>query len=135
MARRQQDRIEMSWWLDEKPRAVFDAWLDSDAHGAMTGGPADVDPRVGGRFSAWGGYIEGKTTVIDRRQRRIRQTWRTLDFRPGDLDSLLEVRFVARSGKTQLTLVHTRLQPGDGAKYTLGWLDHYLRPMQAHFGA
>ena len=28
----------------------------------MTGSPAKVEPRVGGKFTAWDGYITGKDT-------------------------------------------------------------------------
>jgi len=128
------DRIEMSWVVGAKPKAVFDAWLSNDGHTAMTGGAAEVDARVGGRFTAWDGYIEGKTTKIDRRARKLVQTWRTVEFGRAP-DSRIEVEFRALKGNTQVVLRHTRLKKGDGAKYTSGWYDHYLLPMTKHFGA
>jgi uncharacterized protein YndB with AHSA1/START domain len=36
---------------------VYAAWLDSESHGAFSGGKASIQPRVGGKFTAWGGYI------------------------------------------------------------------------------
>jgi hypothetical protein len=34
-----------------------------------------------------------------------------------------------------VTVRHTDLSPGEGAKYTTGWFDFYLRPMVAYFEA
>jgi uncharacterized protein YndB with AHSA1/START domain len=63
-----------------KPADVFAAWLDSVAHGAMTGrGRAKIDPRVGGAHTAWNGYIQGETLELEP-GRRIVQSWRTSEF-------------------------------------------------------
>ena len=40
---------------------IYRSWLDSDEHSAFTGSPAQIDPGVGGKFTAWEGYIYGKT--------------------------------------------------------------------------
>lgn len=133
MADTETDRIEMSWVVDAKPKDVFDAWLSSEGHTEMTGGQADIDPRVGGLFTAWDGYIEGKTTKIDKAARKIIQSWRTSDFSSKTADSRIEVSFRALGGQTQVLLKHTRLKKGDGAKYTTGWYDFYLQPMVAFF--
>lgn len=127
------DRIEMSWIVDAKPKAVYDAWTSSDGHTAMTGGGAEIDARVGGRFTAWDGYIQGETRKLEK-NKRIVQTWRTADFSSRTDDSRIEVEFRAFKGKTQVWLRHTKLKKGDGAKYTVGWCQFYLEPMQRHFG-
>ena len=98
-------------------------------------GAAEVDARKGGPFTAWDGYIWGKTTALDKRARRVVQTWRTAEFPGGAPDSRIEVEFRALKGNCQVVLKHTRLRPGDGAKYTVGWYEHYLEPMTAHFGS
>ncbi len=128
------DKIEMSWMCDAKPKVVFDAWLSSEGHTAMTGGGAVIDATERGVFTAWDGYIFGKTTKIDKKARRVVQTWRTFEFAKQAPDSRVEVTFRAHKGKTQVLLKHTRLMPGDGAKYTVGWYQHYLEPMQRTFG-
>lgn len=126
------DRIEMSWIVSARPKDVYDHWLSSKGHTAMTGGAAEVDAAIGGRFSAWDGYIQGKTKKLEK-NKRIVQTWRTADFAKKASDSRIEVTFKSLKGKTQITLRHTNLQPGDGAKYTTGWYGFYLQPMTAYF--
>ena len=58
---------------------IYNAWLDSEAHSAFTGSPAQIDPQVGGQFTAWDGYIQGQTLETEP-FRRILQAWRTTEF-------------------------------------------------------
>jgi uncharacterized protein YndB with AHSA1/START domain len=71
--------------LPATPAAVYHAWMSSDGHAAMTGAEADIDPRVGGEFSAWDGYISGRTLALEP-GRRIVQAWRTSEFDAADHD-------------------------------------------------
>ena len=84
------ESFEVSATFPAPPRRVYQAWLSSDEHTAFTGGEAEVDPREGGKFTAWDGYIEGVTVELEP-YRRIVQTWRTSDFPDGSGDSRLEV--------------------------------------------
>lgn len=58
---------------------LYKAWLSSKEHSAFTGGKARIQAKVGGRFTAWDGYITGTTVVLEP-YRRIVQSWRTLSF-------------------------------------------------------
>ena len=71
--------FKLSCTLPASPEAVYDAWLDSAKHSAMTGGGAKISNRVGGDYSAWDGYITGKTVELIP-ARRIVQSWRTTRF-------------------------------------------------------
>ncbi|MFP6685978.1 MAG: SRPBCC domain-containing protein, partial [Polyangiaceae bacterium] len=123
---------EMSWIVAARPTEVYEHWMSSEGHAAMTGGGAQVEARVGGRFTAWHGYIEGVTKKLERK-RRIVQTWRTTDFSRRTPDSRIDVELRAHKGQTQILLRHTKLKRGDGAKYTEGWYTFYLQPMIAYF--
>ena len=46
------------------PAAIYDAWVNSRAHSAMTGSKATQSPRVGANVSAWDGYISGKNLEL-----------------------------------------------------------------------
>jgi uncharacterized protein YndB with AHSA1/START domain len=111
---------------------VYAAWLDSGEHSRMTGGKALVDPVIGGEHSAWDGYIEGKILELEP-GRRIVQTWRTNDFPLGHADSRLEVHLLDVEGGCEVTIIHTEIPEGQGAKYESGWRDHYLEPMAKYF--
>ncbi|MGD0121292.1 MAG: hypothetical protein ABSC46_01880 [Candidatus Limnocylindrales bacterium] len=47
------------------PMAVYDAWMSNDGHGGMAGAAAEIDLREGGEFSAWDGYISGRTLALE----------------------------------------------------------------------
>lgn len=128
------ESVVLDAWFAAAPQVIFKAWLDSRAHSAFTGGAAMIDPRAGGEFTAWDGYIRGKTLSLDP-PRRIVQSWRTSEFPPGASDSKLELTLEAVSGGTRLVLRHTEIPAGQGANYAQGWLDHYFEPMQEYFCA
>ena len=58
------DEFTMSTILHAGPENIFRAWLSTEGHSAMTGSPAKVGPRVGGKFMAWDGYISGVTVKL-----------------------------------------------------------------------
>jgi uncharacterized protein YndB with AHSA1/START domain len=127
------DQIEIARILPATPEQIYAAWLDADAHGAMTGGPATVEStEVGGRFTAWGGYIDGSHLALEP-ARRIVQSWRSDDFPPEALDSRLEVLLEPAPGGTRITLRHTDLPEGHGPGLLEGWDEHYLEPMRRYF--
>jgi uncharacterized protein YndB with AHSA1/START domain len=113
------------------PREIYDAWLSS-AHGKMVGSTATVDPRVGGAFTAWDGYIRGTTLELEP-YRRIVQAWRTTEFAAASPDSRLELMLEQVEGGTRLTIRHTEIPEGKSASLEQGWIDHYFRPMKEYF--
>ena len=115
-----------------KPAEIYEAWLSSEGHTAMTGSPAKVDGKVGGQFSAWDGYIFGKTLELATDQ-RIVQTWRTTEFPDDAADSHLEVLLEAVSEGTKITLTHSDMPEDQVDSYRQGWEDFYFKPMKAYF--
>lgn len=111
---------------------IYRAWLDSREHSEFTGSPAQVDPTVGGEFTAWDGYISGKT--IDLKPfHRILQTWRTTEFSEDSPASQLEIQFKDVDEGAKVTLIHTDIPDGQGEDYRLGWEEYYFKPMQRYF--
>ena len=81
------ESLQISTLLPAPPRDVYRAWLSSREHGAFTHSQASVDPRVGGRHTAWGDYITGTSLSLgpDRRlyRRRPRRERRRRLLDPG----------------------------------------------------
>ena len=111
---------------------IYNAWLNSHEHTAMTGGDAHCSSNIGEAFSAWDGYISGENTFLTPGQEII-QTWRTTAFDPEDEDSVLTIRLKDTASGCELTLVHTNIPEGQ-RQYEQGWIDHYFEPMKAYFG-
>jgi activator of HSP90 ATPase len=126
--------FELSASIPAEPGDVYDAWLSSERHSAMTGGSATIDPVVGGRYVAWDGFITGETIVLEP-QRRVVQTWRTTKFTDADVDSQIDVRFEPEGGGTRLTVRHSAVPDDDRGYEEGGWERSYFAPMRAYFGA
>lgn len=124
--------FELSAELPAPPRAIYDAWLSSEGHSAMTGAPAAVEPRPGGTFEAWDGYITGTTLSLEP-GRRIVQSWRTSEFSEGDEDSRIDVWLEPIEGGTKLTLRHTNVPDGQLGYEQGGWQESYFDPMLDYF--
>jgi len=127
------ESIRVSAVLPATPERIYQAWLDSEAHSALTGSSAQIEPRIGGKFSAWDGYISGVTLELEP-DRRILQAWRTTEFPQGSPDSRLEILLKPAKGGTRITLVHTDIPDGQADTYKKGWEDFYFAPMRAYFG-
>ena len=128
------DSLTISAVVPASPEQIYKAWLSSAGHSAMTGSKAQVTARVGGKFSAWDGYITGTTLELEPAS-RILQGWRTSDFPDDAADSRLEVLLTKARGGTKVTLKHTNIPPGQAAEYKKGWVDFYFKPMKKHFAS
>lgn len=126
-------KFSVSDVIPAKPRAIYDAWLDSKAHGAMTGAKAKASAKVGGKWSASDGYCNGVNLELAP-GKKIVQSWRSSDFAEGDKDSKITVTLKPVAGGTKLTLVHSAIPDSqkDGG-YKEGWADYYFEPMKAYF--
>jgi activator of HSP90 ATPase len=113
--------------------AIYDAWLDSAGHSAMTGAKAKASDKVGAAFTAWDGYIWGKNLELVRGE-RIVQSWRTTQFSDADPDSILTVTLAPIADGAELTLVHSNVPDGHKGYEEGGWEDNYFAPMKAYFG-
>lgn len=111
---------------------IYQDWLSSAGHTAMTGNPAQVDGHVGGMFSAWDGYIFGSTLDLTLNQ-RIVQAWRTSEFPNDAPDSHLEILLEEVDGGTKITLTHSDMPPDQVDSYRQGWEDFYFKPMREYF--
>ncbi len=128
------EKIRCSIVLPASSEVLYKAWLDSKKHSEFTGDKAKIDPKVGGKFTAWGGYIMGKTLELQPFT-RIVQAWRTTEFPEDAPDSRLEVLLEAEGKGTRITLIHTNIPDGQGNEYKQGWENYYFEPMKAFFGA
>jgi activator of HSP90 ATPase len=68
--------------ISAAPKEVYDAFVDAKKHSAFTGAKATCDPKVGGGFTAWDGYISGRNLELER-GKRIVQEWSTTEWPEG----------------------------------------------------
>ena len=123
--------IRQTVLLDAPPHDVFEAILDSKKHSAFTKDKASLSRKVGGKFTAFDGYIEGKNLRIEKDQ-VIVQSWRTTDFKESDPDSKIMFHFSKKGKGTRLVFVHSNVPNRLAEELRQGWLDFYWAPLKAY---
>src|SRR5688572_5906722 len=118
------ESIEVSRIVPASAEAIYKAWLSGSEHGRMTGSTATYN-EDDDTFTAWEGYISGKT-VEKEPFSRIVQNWRTTEFQETDPDSTLEILLDPQGDGTMVTLRQSNIPEGQGDSYRSGWEEHYF---------
>ena len=124
--------IRQKEFIPAKPVEIYDAFLNDEKHSAFTGARATCDRRVGGKFTAWDGYISGKNVKLEN-GRRIVQEWKTTEWPKGYKPSILEVRLKPKGDGTEVQLVQTNVPTIQAKNYKKGWIDYYWLPLKKYF--
>lgn len=127
-----ENKFTLSDVIPATPEQIYQAWLSTKGHSAMTGSPAEIESRVKGKFTAWDGYISGETLEL-KPFTRIVQAWRTTEFPEGSPDSRVEILLESIKGGTKVTIIHSNIPEGQADDYKQGWQDFYFKPMKSYF--
>lgn len=110
------------------PHEVYEALMDSKKHAQFIGSEAKISRKVGGKFSIYGGEIDGENLELAP-DKKIVQSWRYSDWPEGEYSkitfSLEEVE-----GKTKLTFSQTGVPDDKYEDVKQGWKDYYWTPMR-----
>ena len=110
------------------PHDVYEMLMDSKKHAAFTGDDAEIDRKVGGRFSVWGGYIDGTNLELVP-DRKIVQSWRGSDWPEGHYSQVV-FDLKEKDGVTTLNFEQTGVPEEFYEDIAQGWHDYYWQPMQ-----
>jgi len=112
----------------KSPHEIYEMLVDSKKHSAMTGEKASISRKVGGKFSAYGKYIEGVNLALVP-DKKIVQSWRASDWPEGHYST---ATFLITKTKTGSTLTFTQKNvPNDQyAGIKKGWTDFYWSRMK-----
>jgi activator of HSP90 ATPase len=123
--------IQQSVVLPAKPKELFDTYLDSKKHTAVTGGKARISRKVGAKFTVWNGVLSGHNLLIVP-GRMIVQAWRSVHFKRSDPDSILVLEFSKAPGGGRINLVHAIVPPQDHKGVKGGWPKYYWKPWKKY---
>jgi uncharacterized protein YndB with AHSA1/START domain len=114
------------------PEEVYDAFMDARKHSEFTGATATCDPTVGGKFTAWDGYISGRNLELQK-GKRIVQEWSTVEWPKGYPPSALELTFRKVKDGTEVRMVHSHVPEEQADEYRQGWIDNYWDLLKDYF--
>ena len=119
--------IEQSVVLPASPAKLYAAYLSSREHSRLTGAPAEISGKVGGKFTAFAGQLAGRNLVLVP-NRMIVQAWRATHWPRKDADSILILRFSKAPGGGRIHLLHVNVPEHDHKGVTDGWASYYWKP-------
>jgi uncharacterized protein YndB with AHSA1/START domain len=102
---------------------LFNLYMDPEQHKAAIGGPVEIEPHAGGRFSALGG-LTGRNLAIES-PRLVVQTWRAKVWHDEDPDSVLVLTFTDSSVGARVQLVQANVPDHIYQTIDDGWRRHY----------
>ncbi len=110
------------------PHEVYEALMDEKKHAAFTGGEAKISRIVGGKFTIYGGDIQGKNLELVPDQ-KIVQSWRYSDW-PEDHYSMATFALEPTEKGTRLTFTQIDVPDDKYEDIKQGWKDYYWAPIK-----
>ncbi|MFA6553052.1 MAG: SRPBCC family protein [Patescibacteria group bacterium] len=123
--------IKQGGLIHGTPSQVYELWMDSAKHSALTGSEAKISPSVGGEFTMFGGWATGRNIELNP-NKKIIQTWRGEDWPEGHF-STLTVHLLPAPGGTKLLFTQTGVPISLAKSVAKGWNDFYWEPMKKYF--
>jgi activator of HSP90 ATPase len=126
-------RSELHYKVEYKasPQRIYEALLDSKQFAAFTGLPAEIDAKVGGAASMFGGMIVARNIELVPNQ-RIVQAWRPAHWEAG-LYSIVRFEMTPHGAGSFLILDHTGFPEANADSLDQGWHAHYIDGLRKYF--
>jgi len=124
--------IKQKTLIPATPDEVYNAFIEAKKHSAFTGSKATCDPKIGGEFTAWDGYISGSNLELVK-GKKIVQEWSTTDWPDKFPSSRLELTFKGAKGGTEISMIHSNVPAEQADDLAEGWSEFYWKPMKEYF--
>ncbi len=105
------------------PKQLYDLYMDAKKHTAATGDPAKIKDKEGTRFTAGGGYMQGKNLRLKKNE-LIVQTWTAAEWE-GKEESIFIILLEPKGKDTILHMTHANLPDEHAKKIDNGWKTCY----------
>ncbi len=121
--------IRQSVTFKASPHDIYETLMDSRKHSKFTGNKASISRKVGGKFTAYGGYIGGKNLQLVP-NKKIVQSWRGSDWQKDQLSRATFALKKVRAG-TRLAFTQSGMPDKHYKSIKQGWITYYWNPMKA----
>lgn len=114
--------------LPGTPHEVYEMLMDSKKHAAFSQSKAKISRKVGGKFTAYDGWIEGKNIKLVK-DKEIVQSWRSPEWPKGHYST---VRFILKKSgnSTKLLFSQVGIPEDDYKDISSGWKEFYWERMK-----
>lgn len=121
--------LKQSVVLKATPHEVYEMLMDSKLHSKFTDAKAKVNRKVGGRFTAYDGEIEG-TNMRLTKDKLIIQKWRTSDWPPKHY-SVATFKITKQGKGSRLDFTQKDVPANKFKDISSGWKEYYWDRMKA----
>ena len=111
------------------PHEVYEMLLDSKKHSKFSGEKASISRKIGGKFSAYGGYCMG-TNLELLEDKKIVQAWRGSDWKEGHFSKATFTLTKVKNG-TRLSFTQSNVPDKHYEQIKHGWIEFYWEKMKA----
>lgn len=114
------------------PSDIYGTLMSSTKHGALSGQPAKISTRVGGKWNV-GHDLEGKNLKLTK-DKRIVQTWRANGWPKGTYSEATFALSKASTG-TRITFTQIGVPSAAFKEISTGWKAYYWTPLRKQFAS
>src|SRR6516165_7469921 len=129
--RMQTKTLQQTVTFKAPPQEVYDTLMDSKKHRSLSGEPAKISKKVGGKFTAWGSHLSGINLVL-KPGKKIVQAWRATGWWP-DHYSIAIFDITKMRGGSRLKFTQIGIPPSRYSGHYRGWIETYWTPMKEIF--
>ena len=122
------ETIRQSITLKASPHEIYEMLMDSRKHAKFTEAKARISRKVGGKFTAMDGYIDGVNIDLQPDE-KIVQSWRGSDWPEGHYSRATFSLKKVKNG-THLTFTQSGVPDQYYHDISQGWRDYYWKPMK-----
>lgn len=123
--------IQQTVQLPAPADRLYDMYINSGSHAAITGAPVTISPVPGSEFRAFDDRLSGKM-LLTLSGRLVVQSWRASHWKPDDIDSILILTFWPAGESGRIQLVHVNVADHDAQAVTEGWEKYYWKPWREY---
>ena len=120
--------IRQSVTFRSSPHVIYEMLMDSRKHAKFTGEKAGVSRKIGGKFTAYTGYINGVNLDLVQ-DKKIVQSWRGSDWPEGHYSKVTYSLGKVKGG-TRLTFRQSGVPEPHYEDINQCWRDYYWYPMR-----
>jgi activator of HSP90 ATPase len=115
------------------PHQVYDMLMDSKKHQSLSGEPARISRKIGGKFTIWGTHMSGFNLALIP-GKKIVQAWRVTGWWPDHFSIAIYELTKVRDG-TKLRFTQIGIPPNRYSGHYRGWIETYWTPMKEMFAS
>lgn len=123
--------IKQRVFFKANPQEIYNLLMDSEKHSLITGSEAKINPEIGGKISAYDGYVDGENVELVK-NKKIVQKWRGSDWPKGHY-SLATFELKGTDNGTELIFTQISVPENEYEMVSSGWYEYYWDPIMKMF--